>query len=95
VVSAANPYGRNLGFLDIALNNYAARQVSSRYSIPVRKTSTALFFSCRALQRSRELKLKTKLRGLSPRANYSNRMTAACRRSLCQLLRLEGATWST
>jgi hypothetical protein len=38
--------------------------------------------------------LKTKLRGLSPRANYTDRATAACRRSDCQLLRIEGATWS-
>jgi hypothetical protein len=29
--------------------------------------------------------LKTKLRGLSPRANYTDRATAACRRSDCQL----------
>jgi hypothetical protein len=37
---------------------------------------------------------KTKLHGLSPRANYTNRATAACRRSDCQLLQIEGATWS-
>jgi hypothetical protein len=36
----------------------------------------------------------TKLHGLSPRANYTDRETAACRRSDCQLLRIEGATWS-
>jgi hypothetical protein len=34
------------------------------------------------------------LHGLSPRANYTGRTTAACRRSDCQLLRIEGATWS-
>jgi hypothetical protein len=28
---------------------------------------------------------KTKHHGLSPRANYTNRATAACRRSYCQL----------
>jgi hypothetical protein len=39
-------------------------------------------------------KLKTKLHGLSPRANYTDRATAACRRSDCQLLWIEGATWS-
>jgi hypothetical protein len=32
--------------------------------------------------------------GLSPQANYTDRATAACRRSYCQLLRIEGATWS-
>jgi hypothetical protein len=38
-------------------------------------------------------KTKTKLHGLSPRANYTDRATAACRRCDCQLLRIEGATW--
>jgi hypothetical protein len=33
-------------------------------------------------------KLKTKLHGLSPQANYTDRATAACRRSDCQLLRM-------
>jgi hypothetical protein len=31
---------------------------------------------------------------LSPRANYTYRATAACWRSYCQLLRIEGVTWS-
>jgi hypothetical protein len=35
-----------------------------------------------------------KLHGLSPRANYTDRATAACRRSDCQLVRIKGATWS-
>jgi hypothetical protein len=35
-----------------------------------------------------------KLRGLSPRANYTDQATAACRWSDCQLLRLKGARWS-
>jgi hypothetical protein len=39
-------------------------------------------------------KTKTKLHGLSPRANYTNRATAACQRSDCQILWVEGATWS-
>jgi hypothetical protein len=39
-------------------------------------------------------KLGKKLQGLSPRANYTDRATAACRRSDCQLLRIEGSTWS-
>jgi hypothetical protein len=37
---------------------------------------------------------KTKLHGLSLRANYTDRATAASRRSDCQLLRIEDATWS-
>jgi hypothetical protein len=40
------------------------------------------------------LEQKKKLHGLSPRANYTDRATAACRRSDCQLVRIEGATWS-
>jgi hypothetical protein len=34
------------------------------------------------------------LRGLSQQANYTDLETTACRRSYCQLLRIEGATWS-
>jgi hypothetical protein len=37
---------------------------------------------------------QNKLHGLSPRANYTDRATAACRRSVCQLFRIKGATWS-
>ena len=36
------------------------------------------------------LLLKKKLRGLSPRANYTERAAAAGRRSECQLLWIEG-----
>jgi hypothetical protein len=43
-------------------------------------------------------KYLNKLRGLSLRANYTNRATAACRRGQCQLLRIEGcrvrSSWS-
>jgi hypothetical protein len=39
-------------------------------------------------------KIKKKHPGLSPRANYTDRATAACRPGDCQLLRIEGATWS-
>jgi hypothetical protein len=39
-------------------------------------------------------KQTNKLHGLSPRANYTDRATAACRRSDCQLLRIKGAMWS-
>jgi hypothetical protein len=35
-----------------------------------------------------------KLRGRSPQANYTDRATAAFRRSLCQPLRVEGVAWS-
>jgi hypothetical protein len=39
-------------------------------------------------------KKKKKLHGLSPQANYTDRATAACRRSDYQLVRIEGATLS-
>jgi hypothetical protein len=42
----------------------------------------------------KKTKTKTKLHGLSPRVNYTDRATAACQRNDCQLLRIEGATWS-
>jgi hypothetical protein len=38
--------------------------------------------------------MKTKLRGFSPQANYTDRATAENRRRLCQLSRIEGVTWS-
>jgi hypothetical protein len=38
--------------------------------------------------------MRKKLRGLSPRANYTDRTTAACRRSYCQLFLKESAAWS-
>jgi hypothetical protein len=40
------------------------------------------------------VKIKKKLHGLSQRANYTDRATAASRRSGCQLLRIKDATWS-
>jgi hypothetical protein len=41
-----------------------------------------------SMRKSHKLKTKTKLHGLSPRANYTDRATAACQRSDCQLLRI-------
>jgi hypothetical protein len=37
---------------------------------------------------------RNKLHGLSPRANYTDRATAACRRSDCQRFADRGCTWS-
>jgi hypothetical protein len=34
------------------------------------------------------------LRGLSPQVNYTDRVTTACRRNYCQLLRIVGVAWS-
>jgi hypothetical protein len=50
-------------------------------------------FTCH-VPKTQHLKKKKKLHGLSPRANSTDRATAACRRSDCQLLRIKGATWS-
>jgi hypothetical protein len=47
-----------------------------------------------AVKQGTPKKNKNKLHGLSPRANYTYRATAASRRSDCQLLRIKGATWS-
>jgi hypothetical protein len=41
-----------------------------------------------------ELLTKTKLHGLSLRANYTDWVTAACRQSDCQLLLIKSAMWS-
>jgi hypothetical protein len=35
-----------------------------------------------------------KFRDFSPPANYTDRISAACRRSYCQLLAIEGVAWS-
>jgi hypothetical protein len=43
---------------------------------------------------SQKKKKKKKNHGLSPRAHYTDRATAACRRSDWQLLQIQGATWS-
>jgi hypothetical protein len=40
------------------------------------------------------IKNKSKLRGLSPRANYTDPETVACRQSQCQLLWIEGLSRS-
>jgi hypothetical protein len=40
------------------------------------------------------LNKRNKLRGLSRRANYTDRATAVCRPSWCQIFRIEGGTWS-
>jgi hypothetical protein len=51
--------------------------------------STFLSNVCINLQVYKTTKKTKKLHGLSPRANYTDRATAACRRSDCQLLRIE------
>jgi hypothetical protein len=55
---------------------------------------TALKLHKKGSQCKISIKQKNKLHGLSPRANYTDRATAACRQSDCQLVRIKGATWS-
>jgi hypothetical protein len=43
---------------------------------------------------SQKQKQTNELHGLNPRANYTDRATAASQRSDCQLLRIKCATWS-
>jgi hypothetical protein len=52
------------------------------------------FLCMRMCCRKGGYKAKNKLHGLSPRANYTDRATAACQRSDCQRLRIKGATLS-
>jgi hypothetical protein len=47
-------------------------------------------FIIRSNKDIRSLRTTNKIRGLSPLANYTDRTTAACRRSKCQLLRIKG-----
>jgi hypothetical protein len=68
------------------------------YPLKLALTSTTIGGRSVGIVRSRtkatELVYIFLLHGLSPRANYIDRATAACRRSDCQLVRIEGATWS-
>jgi hypothetical protein len=42
----------------------------------------------------RRKRVKKNSVAFSPQANYTDRATAACRRSYCQLLRIEDVAWS-
>jgi hypothetical protein len=56
---------------------------------------TACNVACELTELSHQkLIFKKILRGFSPQANYTDRATAACRRSYCQLLRIEGVALS-
>jgi hypothetical protein len=59
-----------------------------------KQTGMKVTFVYKYMLQKLEARLKKKLHGLSPRANYTDRATAACQRSDCQLVRIEGATWS-
>jgi hypothetical protein len=71
----------------------------TKHNTPLRKIRRSYLQNCERTEfcvfaPKTKTKTKTKLHGLSPRANYTDWVTAACRRSNCQLLRIEGATWS-
>jgi hypothetical protein len=84
--------GLSIGALEI-LDGTKCWTPVLRYKQPIRSwntlTTTAVTITVIII-----IVIKTKLHGLSPRANYTDRANAACRRSDCQLLRIEGATWS-
>jgi hypothetical protein len=69
--------------------------LSGRISLAVRRDvqPSASMRKNRSSERSTK-QSKNKLRGLRPRANYTDRATASCRRSYCQPLRIEGVSWS-
>jgi hypothetical protein len=73
-------------------------EISNSYQIFVRNPEGDMAVHGRAKEKGLRIrpgdKKQNKLRGLSPRANYTDRAAAACRRIYCQLLRIEGATWS-
>jgi hypothetical protein len=82
VASVTDPYGHILGFLDWSRYFHVAPQLYLRGWVdplpdPVLRKSDS----------AGKREHKKKLHGLSPRANYTDRATAACRRSDCQLLR--------
>jgi hypothetical protein len=58
----------------------------------IKLVSIVIFHSI--IHKQKLLYIKKNLHGLSPRANYTDRVAAACRRSDCQLVRIEDATWS-
>jgi hypothetical protein len=83
------PKGKNPYWcLSISLHTMSAAIIDGN-----RLRSTEVGVARRSFQISWKSK-KKKLHGLSPRANYTDQATAACRRSDCQLLRIEGAMWS-
>jgi hypothetical protein len=79
------PYHNIHQWLSAALTSYVL-------SVNSYVQTTKLFhrppFDCKTKNKT------NKLHGLSPRANYTGRATAASRRSDCQLLQIQGATWS-
>jgi hypothetical protein len=67
---------------------------STSYEAPPTSTLLSLHPSSVHISSSAPCSQTPSIYGLSPRANYTDRATAACRRSDCQLVRIEGATWS-
>jgi hypothetical protein len=80
------------GVNSIAFSLYGENKVDGQdYLLAVHLKKTARSTAVRLIGVVLE---KTKLHGLSPRAKYTDRAAAACRRSDCQLVRIEGTTWS-
>jgi hypothetical protein len=76
------------GILDFVVNSFLTYRPMSQ------RVPSADCVSCWNSSWPMSLIKTNKLHGLSPRENYTDRTTASCRRSDCQLLRIEGATLS-
>jgi hypothetical protein len=100
----SNSYMRQLHSYSINLCQEKSSRIklqTTHHLLTGRPCFKKLSFDIRFLSLFREFwnvslknKKTNKLHGLSPQANYTDRATAACRRSDCQLLRIKGATWS-
>jgi hypothetical protein len=102
VVSMTDPHCRILGFVDRSRYIFfqVAPQLYSRGLVDPVPDPLLLRKSGSAGNRARtsgelfHIKQKNKHRGLSPRANYTDRAAASFRRTWCQLLLIEGSKWS-
>jgi hypothetical protein len=74
-------------FISSSIHTHRYREMQHLFP-PFTHTHTMEFNHCRGKKKT------NKLHGPSPRANYTDRATAACRRSDCQLLWIERVTWS-
>jgi hypothetical protein len=79
-------------------NSWAAERLASSpeglRSMELVKFRAEMILSYTHTRTHTQIYIYKKLLGLSPRANYTDRATGACRRSDCQLVLIEGATWS-
>jgi hypothetical protein len=85
---------RNLFFFDFLVHLKISPEFLRVFILRLRVLTSCTSIGRTTLQTRKTKKLQLNSHGLSSLANYTDRATAACRRSDCQLLRIEGATWS-